>query len=108
MCDRLLERNVSEQSCDDAATRAARLERDNLQYLSEQLPDCDRPQPFDGAKPLLSWGDGRKSLFIATEVRCGSTFVAESLAYELHNKFGFHLWDLAKERFAFLNEDTRP
>jgi hypothetical protein len=101
------ERNDSEQSCVDAATSAARLERDNLQYLSELL-DCAGPQPFDGAKPRLSWGDGRKSLFIATEVRCGSTFVAESLAYELHDKFGFHLWDLAKERFSFLNEDTRP
>jgi hypothetical protein len=52
--------------------------------------------------------DQRKSLFIASEVRCGSTFVAETLAYELHQNFGFEFWDLAKERFAGLGEDSTP
>ncbi len=47
-----------------------------------------------------------KSLFIASEVRCGSTFVAETLAYELHQNFGFALWDLAREPFAYLDENT--
>ena len=53
-------------------------------------------------------GDRRKSLFIASEVRCGSTFLAESLAYELHKNFGFHFWDLAKEHFSYFDEDTTP
>jgi LPS sulfotransferase NodH len=48
----------------------------------------------------------RKSLFIASEVRCGSTFVAETLAYELNQNFGFHLWDLAQERFSRLDDGS--
>ena len=52
--------------------------------------------------------DGRKSLFIASEVRCGSTFLAESLAYELNQNFGFHLWDLSKEHFSHFDENTTP
>ena len=46
----------------------------------------------------------RKSLFIASEVRCGSTFIAETLAYELNQNLGFHLWDLAQERFSHLDD----
>ena len=61
---------------------------------------CDAGPPFRS--------DGRKSLFIASEVRCGSTFVAETLAYELFQSFGFELWDLAHERFAHLGEDSTP
>ena len=50
--------------------------------------------------------DGRKSLFIASEVRCGSTFVAETVAYELNKSCGFELWDLGHERFSFVGENT--
>lgn len=52
------------------------------------------------------FGDGRKSLFIASEVRCGSTFLAESIAYELNHSFGCEFWDLAKEPFAYFGEET--
>src|SRR4051794_25695333 len=58
-----------------------------------------RPGDFD---------DGRKCLFIASEVRCGSTFIAETIAYELNKSFGFELWDLAKEHFSFLDENATP
>jgi len=50
----------------------------------------------------------RKSLFIASEVRCGSTFIAETLAYELNQNFGFELWDLAHERFSHLHDGSTP
>ena len=55
------------------------------------------PAPVAGA---------RKSLFIASEVRCGSTFLAESIAYELNQNFGCHFWELAKEPFAYFDEAT--
>jgi hypothetical protein len=54
------------------------------------------------------YDDGRKCLFIASEVRCGSTFVAETIAYELKKAFDFELWDLAKERFSYLDENSTP
>jgi LPS sulfotransferase NodH len=78
-----------------------------LQFLLDS-PDLATPEPRVGAQPRMRQGDGRKNLFIATEVRCGSTFVAESLSYEAHENFGFHLWDLAKEHFAFLSDETTP
>ena len=53
---------------------------------------------------LLS--DGRKCLFLASEVRCGSTFVAETFAYDLHAELGGEFWDLAKEHFADVDEST--
>lgn len=53
-------------------------------------------------------GDGRRCLFMASEVRCGSTYVAETLSYEMHDFFGFELWDLTKELFHDLDDETRP
>ena len=52
--------------------------------------------------------DGRRCLFIASEVRCGSTFIAETIAYELKRSFDFNLWDLAKEPFSYLDHDSTP
>jgi LPS sulfotransferase NodH len=46
----------------------------------------------------------RKYLFIASEVRSGSTYIAESLSYELDRNFGFAMWGLAKEKFSQLDE----
>ena len=57
------------------------------------------------ARPI---DDGRKCRFIASEVRCGSTFVAETIAYELKKSFEFDLWDLAKEHFSYLDPDSTP
>ncbi len=51
-------------------------------------------------------GDGRKCLFIVSEARGGSTYLAETLAYDLNETLGFQLWDLAKEYFRGLDEDT--
>jgi len=51
----------------------------------------------------VTGSERRKSLFIASEVRCGSTFIAETLAYELNRTFGFELWDLTKEHFRYLD-----
>jgi hypothetical protein len=50
--------------------------------------------------------DGRRCLFLASEVRCCSTFVAESIAYELHEYFGLEMWDLARETFGDIDDDT--
>ncbi len=52
--------------------------------------------------------EGRKCLFIASEVRSGSTYVAEALSYAFHGTDGFELWDLAKEHFSGLNDDSTP
>jgi LPS sulfotransferase NodH len=46
----------------------------------------------------------RKALIIASEVRSGSTFVAESIAYHFEKTFGGVLFDLTKEPFAGLSE----
>jgi LPS sulfotransferase NodH len=48
----------------------------------------------------------RKYLFIASEVRSGSTYIAESLSYELDRNFGFAMWALAKEKFSQLDENS--
>jgi LPS sulfotransferase NodH/transposase-like protein len=42
----------------------------------------------------------RKALIIASEVRSGSTFVAESIAYHFQGVFGDVLFGLTKEHFA--------
>jgi LPS sulfotransferase NodH len=44
----------------------------------------------------------RKALIIASEVRSGSTFIAESIAYHFEKTFGAVLFDLTKEPFADL------
>jgi LPS sulfotransferase NodH/transposase-like protein len=44
----------------------------------------------------------RKALIIASEVRSGSTFVAESIAYHFDGVFGDVLFGLTKENFADL------
>jgi hypothetical protein len=62
--------------------------------------------PANAGRGQPRFGDGRKSLFIASEVRCGSTFVAETIAYELHRSCGYGLWDLAKEKFSFVDANT--
>lgn len=46
----------------------------------------------------------RKTLFIASEVRSGSTYIAESLAYQLNKQFGYSFYNLANEKFAHLND----
>jgi transposase-like protein len=48
----------------------------------------------------------RKALIIASEVRSGSTFVAESIAYHFHEVFGNVLFGLTKEHFAGLRESS--
>jgi hypothetical protein len=46
----------------------------------------------------------RNTLFIASEVRSGSTYIAEAIAYHFHNLYGHSLFDLTKEHFAKLND----
>lgn len=65
---------------------------------------ADNTAWFDPAERFVS--DGRKRLFIASEVRCGSTYVAETLSYDLYESHGYELWDLTKEHFAGLDDDT--
>lgn len=48
----------------------------------------------------------RRALIIASEVRSGSTFIAESIAYHFEAAFGDVLFDLTKEHFAGLNETS--
>jgi LPS sulfotransferase NodH/transposase-like protein len=48
----------------------------------------------------------RKALIIASEVRSGSTFVAESIAYHFEGIFGDVLFDLTREHFAHLTEKS--
>jgi LPS sulfotransferase NodH len=48
----------------------------------------------------------RKYLFIASEVRSGSTYFAESLAYELGSNFKFATWNLTREHFSFLDNHS--
>lgn len=62
------------------------------------------PGAAGGSRPRF--GDGRKCVFIASEVRCGSTFVAETIAYELNKSCGSGLWGLAKEKFSFVDGNT--
>lgn len=63
-----------------------------------------KPATFEPTGRFVT--DGRKRLFIASEARCGSTYVAEALAYSLYELHGYELWDLAKEHFAGLDDDT--
>lgn len=46
----------------------------------------------------------RKTLFLASDVRSGSTYIAESLAYCLDRQFGYSFYNLAKELFSHLND----
>jgi hypothetical protein len=50
----------------------------------------------------------RNALFIASEVRSGSTYIAEAIAYHFQNSFGYSLFDLTKEHFADLNDKSTP
>jgi len=43
-------------------------------------------------------------LILASEVRSGSTFIAESIAYHFETAIGGVLFDLTKEHFAFVEE----
>lgn len=49
-----------------------------------------------------------KALFIASEVRSGSTYVAEAIAYSIAQSFGVECWGLAHEKFAVLDGDFQP
>lgn len=44
------------------------------------------------------------NLFIASEVRSGSTYVAESLAYSFSSSYNVDFWDAGKELFSGLND----
>jgi hypothetical protein len=48
-----------------------------------------------------------KNIFIASEVRSGSTFIAESIAYGLNLNLNYELWDLTKECFNSIISDTQ-
>ncbi|MDN7443029.1 Stf0 family sulfotransferase [Burkholderia cepacia] len=48
----------------------------------------------------------RKTLYIASEVRSGSTYIAESISYYLNERFGYEFWDLAQEKFSDLHENS--
>jgi LPS sulfotransferase NodH len=48
----------------------------------------------------------RKTLFIASEVRSGSTFVAESIAYHFSKVLGEWLFDLTREPFSHLRDQS--
>lgn len=49
-----------------------------------------------------------RNVFIASEVRSGSTYLAESIAYTLFKLNEWNLWDLTKEHFSSLNQTTTP
>lgn len=46
------------------------------------------------------------NLFIASEVRSGSTYIAESLAYSLSDSFKVDFWDAGKELFNVMTDAT--
>lgn len=46
------------------------------------------------------------NLFIASEVRSGSTYIAESLAYSFSDSFKMDFWDAGKELFNLINDST--
>jgi LPS sulfotransferase NodH len=50
----------------------------------------------------------RKNLFIASETRSGSTYIAEVIAYSFNKAFGFEFWDLTKESFSHFNDCSLP
>jgi LPS sulfotransferase NodH len=45
-----------------------------------------------------------KHLFLLSEVRSGSTYVAELIAYNFAKRFGIELWDLTLEKFQGVND----
>lgn len=45
-----------------------------------------------------------KSLFIASEVRSGSTFAAEVLSYTINKWIGEEFWDLTQEKYSSLED----
>jgi LPS sulfotransferase NodH len=47
-------------------------------------------------------------LFMASEVRCGSTYVAELISYSLNASLGFEVWDLAKELLRNVDDSCSP
>lgn len=47
-----------------------------------------------------------KNLFIASEVRSGSTFAAELLSYTIHDRTNHEFWDLSQEKYSSLNDDS--
>jgi hypothetical protein len=49
-----------------------------------------------------------RNLFIASEVRSGSTFIAESLAYSFSNSYGVDFWNLSMEFFNSLSNGSGP
>lgn len=48
----------------------------------------------------------RKSLFIASEVRSGSTYIAETLAYQFEYSCDLAAWDLTREPFSQLDSHS--
>lgn len=50
----------------------------------------------------------QKNLFIASEVRSGSTYIAESISYAFNQFFGFEFWDLAQEKFSHIDDNSKP
>ena len=46
-----------------------------------------------------------EGFFIASEVRSGSTVIAESLAYSLHESYGVECWQIAQENFRALHSN---
>ncbi len=49
---------------------------------------------------------GPVNLFILSEVRSGSTYVAELIAYNFAKRFGCELWDLTLEKFQRINDQS--
>lgn len=46
------------------------------------------------------------NLFIASEVRSGSTYIAESLAYSFSSSYNVDFWDAGKELFSGLSDSS--
>lgn len=49
-------------------------------------------------------GSSETCFFLASEVRSGSTYIAELISYSLNASFGYELWDLASEHLRNLND----
>lgn len=47
-------------------------------------------------------------LLLASEVRSGSTYIAETLAYSFAQSYGIECWGLAKEQFASIALNRNP
>lgn len=52
-------------------------------------------------------GDLARNLFLLSEARSGSTYVAEVIAYSLFETFGIEFWDLAQEPFNHLTDASK-